>query len=310
MQRVFITGIAGFLGYHLAKHLSTQGYYVAGCDLLQTEGSVKALRVKELQVLDVHLFDLDCSNIEKLKDEFDRQPFDHFVHFAYKYSRIATNEDRVDASIDAIGILTRILEFVCSYQPMKFILASSSAVYESGSNTVVAPESFYGALKVACEGIATSYHKSYGLDVTILRLYTIYGPLGRPDMNYFSFTKTIAENKTLVLHSQKHAARDFLYIDDALDAITNSLTLRDLHIINIGSGQTYTKERLIDELQAILHKKNNIEYRPNRFHVLDEAGADLSAAQQLLQFFPKTSLNTGLHRFVTWYTTYHSEHCK
>lgn len=304
LQRIFITGIAGFLGFHLTKRFCQEGYYVSGCDLLDTNDDIKQLRIKKLKKLNVHLFDLDCNCIDELKEEFELQKYDVFIHLACKYSRIACNSDRVDASLDAIKTLTKTLEFVCEHQPIKFILASSSAVYNSASNKIVEPESFYGALKLSQELIATSYHNSYGIDLTILRLYSIYGPLGRSDMNYFAFTKVIDENKELTIHSQKGAKRDFFYIDDAVEAIGKSMALSGLNTLNIGSGSVHTKEDLIDAIQKILKRRINILYKLHQFHVLDEIGADTAKTNKTLDFTPKTPFIKGLEQFIAWYQKY------
>lgn len=306
MQRVFITGIAGFLGFHIAEQLCKNGYYVSGCDLLDTEDEIKKLRINKLNKINVHLFNLNCKDIETLQEEFELQKYDVFIHLACKYSRIASNSNRVDATKDALENLTNILEFLCEHQPIKFILASSSAVYKSLNNHIVDPESFYGALKLSQELITKTYHNSYGIDVTILRLYSVYGPLARSDMNYFAFTKAIDQSTQLTISSQKGAKRDFIYIDDAVISIEKSLALKGLNILNIGSGITYTKEELIDEIQKILKKKVNILYKTHQFHVLDEIGADTQTLNKLIAFTPKTNIQKGLEQFVTWY----QEHIK
>ncbi|MES2345197.1 MAG: NAD-dependent epimerase/dehydratase family protein, partial [Chlamydiota bacterium] len=213
----------------------------------------------------------------------------------------------VKANLDGF---VKILE-VCRLHPdMKFIYASSSSVYGlnekipfSEEDSTDKPASLYGATKKANEVIAYSYHHLYGINVTGLRFFTVYGPFGRPDMAYYSFTRSIIEGIPLQVYNYGKMRRDFTYIDDIVHGTVAAIDLgAPCQIFNLGNNRPEDLLDLISIIEEKVGKKAKIELLPMQPGDVPITFADISKSAALLGFRPSTSLKEGLSRFVEWYT--------
>lgn len=317
MHKIFITGIAGFIGFHLAKKLQELGFDVSGCDNFNPyyDPSLKRQRASHLQKLGILVLDCDLNDAKIIKQHLKTFCVSHFVHLAaqagIRYS-MTHPESYVHSNLSGFF---QILEILRNNPQIKFIYASSSSVY--GKTTEIPfcetastdhPSSFYGATKKCNEIMAESYHKLYGLHCTALRFFTVYGPWGRPDMAYFSFTKAIVENQPIPVFGEGKLMRDFTYIDDIVDGIIASLQKSNGHndIFNLGHHKPYSVSELISCLETLLEKKAVIEFLPTPLGDVYITYADVSKSKNILDYAPKIDLREGLSYFIRWYQKQYS----
>ena len=208
---------------------------------------------------------------------------------------------------NAYGTLN-LLELMKKYKVKKMVLASTSSLYAGQKMPfredlpVNTPISAYAASKKAAEVMAYTYHYLYGLDISILRYFTVYGPAGRPDMSIFRFIKWIDEEKPIQLFGDGSQARDFTYVDDIARGTIKALKPVGYEIINLGGGKNPISLReIIAKLENLLNKKAKIENKP--FHKTDikETWADIKKAEVLLGWRPEVDIDEGLRRTVEWY---------
>jgi len=197
---------------------------------------------------------------------------------------------------------------------MKFIYASSSSVYGlnqkvpfSENDATDKPASFYGATKKSNELIAAAYHHIHGIDVTGLRFFTVYGPWGRPDMAYFSFTHRIMQGLPIQLFNHGQMKRDFTYIEDIVQGTTSAIDLgAKCEIYNLGNNRTEDLSELISTIETLTGKKAIKELLPMQTGDVPITYADISKSQAQLGYTPRVSLREGLEHFVRWYRDYYS----
>lgn len=313
-KRVLITGAAGFIGFHLARFLLKRGSIVCGCDHFNDyyDPHLKHQRANLLKEEDIEIADLDiCDRIQIEKLIKDKE-ITHIVHLAaqagVRYS-IKHPEKYVHSNIN--GFMT-LLELLRSYPKIKFIYASSSSVYGlnqkipfSETDATLQPANFYAATKIFNEAMAHSYHHLYGLSVTGLRFFTVYGPWGRPDMAYYSFTKAILNEEPISVYHQGKMKRDFTYIDDIVQGIAAAIDLAaECEVFNLGNHHPENLLTLIHYIERYTGKKAKINYLPQPKGEVEVTYADISKSQNRLGFSPKTSLEEGMKQFVDWYLEY------
>jgi UDP-glucuronate 4-epimerase len=310
-MNVLITGSAGFIGFHLARFLKKRGDRVVGLDNFNSyyDPELKRRRSELLQEFEIPLIEADIcdrSLLEKMMVDYE---ITHLVHLAaqagVRYS-LQHPETYVHSNLNGF---VQVLE-VCRRHPgVKFIYASSSSVYGSNKKTPFSeedftdqPVSFYGATKKANEAIAFAYHQLYGIPVTGLRFFTVYGPWGRPDMAYFSFTRAILEERPIQAFNQGQMRRDFTYIDDIVQGTAAAIDLgADCEIFNLGNNQPEELLTLVSLLEKKLGKKAKLEFLPMQPGDVPITYADISKSSRLLNFAPTTTLDQGLSLFVDWY---------
>lgn len=310
-KTVFITGIAGFIGYHLAKALTLRGDIVIGLDNFNSyySPSLKRLRAKNLTDMGVEIFEEDIRNISSLKPLFEKHSFTHLVNLAAQAGvRYSLTNPHTYLESNVNGFL-EILELCRFFPNMKLVYASSSSVY--GTNNTIPfsendplthPASLYAATKISNELMAYSYHHLYKISTTGLRFFTVYGPYGRPDMAYFSFAKAIKEGKPIQVFNHGNMRRDFTYIDDIVDGCIKAIDLgAPCEIFNLGNNKAEPLSNLIAFLEKNLKKKAQLEMKPMQPGDVLETFADISKSQNLLGFQPKVSLEEGIERFVSWF---------
>jgi len=313
-MKIFITGIAGFIGFHLARFLKRRGDFVMGCDHFNSyyDPALKRARAAHLAAADISVIETDIADSTLLKKIVVDKEVTHFVHLAaqagVRYS-ITHPESYVHSNLDGF---VHVME-VCRHRPqMKCIYASSSSVYGlnekipfSEKDPTDRPANLYAATKKSNELIAHSYHHLFGISVTGLRYFTVYGPWGRPDMAYFSFARCIWDDLPLSLYNRGHVARDFTYIDDIVCGTAAAIDLgAPCEIFNLGGEMPLPVLTLVKMLEQEIGKCAKSELVPMQPGEILSTHADITKAKSLLGFAPSISHEEGIKRFVAWYCSY------
>ena len=314
MARILLTGCAGFIGSKVGEVLLQQGHGVMGVDDLNDAYDVrlKEWRLKQLQgQANFQFHRLDIADKSALSEVFTNGgPFDAVINLAARAGVRQSLEDPwVYYRTNVTGTLN-LLELCKDNKVKKFVAASSSSVYGIPSDSgrpfceeqpTDHPLSPYAASKKATEGLCYSYHHLYGLDVTLFRYFTVYGPAGRPDMSIFRFIKWIAEGEPLILYGNGTQERDFTYIDDIAQGTILGLKPTGYQIFNLGNDRPVTILRLISLIEELLGKKAQIDYRPVHPADVPATWASIDKARELLGWQPKIKLEQGLKLAVDWY---------
>lgn len=318
-----VTGAAGFIGMHLSKRLLELGCKVIGYDNLNDyyDVNLKHSRLDLLNQFDNFVFhksDLEDKNyLEKLFTEND---INIVINLAAQ-AGVRYSIENPDAYIQSnIVGFSNILEMCRNHKVEHLLYASSSSVYGANEKTpfsikdkVDNPVSLYAATKKANELMAHTYSHLYKIPTTGLRFFTVYGPYGRPDMAYFSFTKAITEGKPIKIFNNGDMYRDFTHINDIIDGVIKlvenspALTNKELpyKLYNIGNNKP---EKLMDFIQAIecaVGKEATKEYYPMQPGDVYQTYADVSDLVNDINFKPNTSIQEGINDFYKWYSKYY-----
>lgn len=329
--RVLITGVAGFIGFHLARRLLADGWTVQGIDNLNNyyDPGLKKDRLAQLDGHPAFQFrKIDLADRPAMETLFAGPHFDVVIHLAaqagVRYSLQAPHS-YVDSNIT--GFL-HILEGCRAQKTAHLLFASSSSVYGANSHLpysvhdpVDHPVSLYAATKRAGELMAHSYAHLYGIPCTGLRFFTVYGPWGRPDMAYFSFTRKILAGEAIPVFNHGKMQRDFTYIDDIIEGVTRLMpkipntqatwpqdpaaSAAPFRIYNIGNHTPVALTDFIGTLENCLGEKAQIEWLPMQDGDVVATYADVAELQEAVAFAPDTSLQDGLQQFVNWYRRYY-----
>ncbi len=309
-MKVLITGAAGFVGWKTSQRLLEEGHQVVGVDNLNDyyDVSVKEWRLRQLEAFEEFTFyRVDIEDKEALEEVFSKHRFDAVINEAARAGvRYSLENPWVYLSTNAEGTLN-LLELMRKYEVKKMVLASTSSLYagqempfkeELPVNTPISP---YAASKKAAEVMAYSYHYLYGLDITVLRYFTVYGPAGRPDMSIFRFVKWVMQGEPIELFGDGSQSRDFTYIDDVAEGTVRALRPVGYEIINLGGDNPHKLMEALELIEGMLGKKARIEFKD--FHKADMKAtwADISKARELLNWEPKVSLEEGIRRTVEWF---------
>ncbi len=312
MKTVLLTGAAGFIGWKTAEFLLQKGYKVIGVDNLNNyyDPRLKLWRKKQLEKYEnFQFFEVDISNFGALKVLFNSFNFDYIVNLAARAGvRYSIKNPFVYMETNATGTLN-LLELMKEKGIKKFVLASTSSLYAGQPmpfkedlpvNTPISP---YAASKKAAEVMAYTYHYLYGIDVSVVRYFTVFGPAGRPDMSIFRFIKWIDEGTPIKLFGDGSQARDFTYVDDIAEGTILAMEKEvGYEIINLGGGRNpISLKTIIEKLESLLGKKAKIEYKPFNKADMKETWADIEKAEKLLGWKPKIDIDEGLKRTVEWY---------
>lgn len=315
-----VTGSAGFIGFHVSQHLLTQGARVVGLDNFNDYYS-PALKRDRDRVLRQHprfvSVEADLTDLPALEELFAAQRPQRICHLAaqagVRYSLI--NPFAYQRS-NLEGFL-HILELAKRNGVERLVYASSSSVYGgltelpfSESQRVDTPISLYAATKRANELMAHTYTHLFGLPTVGLRLFTVYGPWGRPDMAMWLFTEAMLQGKPIKVFNFGNMERDFTFIDDAVQGIIASLMASDLkpyEIFNIGNHRPEPLLKVIGLLEQELGVKAKQELLPIQPGDVAATYADIARAQTKLGYQPATNIESGISRFINWYKTYHNK---
>jgi len=309
MQNIMVTGVAGFIGSKVAEMLLEKGFSIVGVDNLNDYYDVK-IKNWRLQYLTNYpgfiYYHTDVEHYEAMRKIFQTHTIDAVINEAARAGvRSSLENPFVYYSTNVMGTLN-LLELCKEHKVKKFVLASTSSLYAGQPMPFIedlpvnAPISPYAASKKSAEVTAYCYHFYYGLDVSVLRYFTVYGPAGRPDMSVFRFIKQIIKNEPLEVFGDGSQSRDFTYIDDIAEGTIKALKPLGYEIINLGNNSPYQLIDLIVIIEKHLGEKATINYK--EFHKVDMRAtwADISKAERILKWKPKVSLEEGIRRTVEW----------
>lgn len=335
-KRIFITGSAGFIGFHLAKLLLASGHEVGGYDGMTNYYDVR-LKQHRHAMLNQHegfsATEAMLEDQERLEDAVTAFRPDAIVHLAAQAGvRYSIDNPRAYFDANLVGTFN-VMEAARTLGVGHLLMASTSSVYGANdempfaeTQRVATPLTFYAATKLATEAMGHSYAHIYGLPVTMFRFFTVYGPWGRPDMALFKFTKGIVEGTPIDVYNNGEMYRDFTYVDDLvrgiaglIDAVPVRPTLPEdvrvgdslspvapFRVVNIGNSDKVRLEDFIDAIETVIGKKAIRNYLPMQQGDVPATWADATLLQDLTGYQPQTSFREGVASFVAWYRDYYS----
>ena len=328
MKTILVTGATGFIGFHLSKLLSKENV-VVGIDSMNSYYSIN-LKKDRLDILEgkysknFFFKKLDLCDKNSLKNLFNTYSFDYVINLAAQ-AGVRYSLENPDAYIQSnIVGFHNLLDLIKEKKIKHFIFASSSSVYGMNKNDIFsrkdftdAPVSLYAASKKSNEVIAHSYSHLYEIPMTGLRFFTVYGPWGRPDMAYFSFTNKILENKIINVYGDGSSMRDYTYISDVTSCINNIIisppknnfeyteSNSKFQIYNIGNNKPVKLIEFINTLEEVIGKKANLNFIENQKGDVPCTFADIEDTNLAFDYNPKVRVNEGLSKFYNWYKEYY-----
>jgi UDP-glucuronate 4-epimerase len=323
---VLVTGVAGFVGYHLAQRLLAQGIEVYGIDNLNEyyDVNLKKARLAQLTPQSGFRFQfLDLSDRSSLTQLFQDQSFDAVINLAAQ-AGVRYSIDNPHAYVDSnLTGFVNLLEGCRHSHVRHLVFASSSSVYGvnpkipfSTTDNVDHPISLYAATKKANELMAYTYSHLYRIPMTGLRFFTVYGPWGRPDMAYFKFVKAIESGNPIEVYNHGEMQRDFTYIDDIVEGIIRVMhrppssesdaLVAPYKLYNIGNNQPVTLKRFIEVIEQATGKAAQKNYLPMQPGDVPVTYADVEDLMRDVGFKPSTSIEVGISKFVEWYREYYA----
>jgi UDP-glucuronate 4-epimerase len=311
-MKAIVTGAAGFIGSHLCERLLKEQWTVVGIDNFDNfydpkikHGNIKdCLRNERFRLVEADIRDADSIN------KAAAEGADVIVHLAARAGvRPSIEQPALYTDVNVNGTVA-MLEAARNNHIKKFVFASSSSVYGnpgspgpfSEDDNVDFPISPYAATKKAGELICHTYHHLYGISMTCLRYFTVYGPRQRPDLAIHKFTRLIEEGKPIPVYGDGSMMRDFTYIDDIIDGTVAGINkCAGYNIYNLGESRPIKLNDLIAEIEKALGKKAVKEYLPLQPGDVERTYADVTKARRDLGYAPNTAISEGLKRFVEWF---------
>ncbi len=335
-SKILVTGAAGFIGYHLVKKLVVDGFEIVGLDnindyycvdlkydRLRNQGIIRdkikyAEMTQSQKFKNFRFIKLNLEDKNEIDLLFEQNKFDFIFNLAaqagVRYS-IANPYAYIGSNL--IGFMN-ILEACRNNQIKHLFYASSSSVYGKSNkvpfserDNVDNPVSLYAATKRANELLATAYHNLYNISCTGFRFFTVYGPWGRPDMAYFSFTDDIIKGNSIKVFNNGDLKRDFTFIDDIIESIyilfqkENSNGSCKNRVLNVGNNEPESLLKFISIIENKLGKQAIMEFLPMQQGDVYETYADINELVNLTGYNPKTKLEIGLSNFIDWYREYY-----
>ena len=316
---ILITGCAGFIGFHLSRRLLEKKAKIIGIDNIDKYYSTK-LKQKRISILKkskrFNFAKIDLGNFSKLKKFLLKKKIEIIIHLAAQPGvRISIKNPHNTLNQNLIPFIN-ILELARIKNVKKFLYASSSSIY--GETRIYPfneddkenePISVYGATKLTNEILAASYARNFKIKCVGLRFFTVYGPLGRPDMAYYSFLDNLRKNKTITVFNKGAMKRDFTYIDDVVEGIISllNLKLKESHLVlNIGKGKPDNLMHLVNLIEKNYNKKFEIIFS-KKIPVGDikKTYSNTQRAKKYINWKPKVNLKEGIKKFVDWYKIYY-----
>ena len=335
MDKILVTGSSGFIGFHLAEALMSDGFEVIGCDNLNDYYDVNLKKSRQNILQDKENFinyNINIENLDDLRQIFKKEKPTFVVHLAAQAGvRYSLENPKKYLGSNIIGTFN-VLE-CCKENPVKHLLhASTSSIY--GANISMPYKeidkadsqiSFYAASKKAAEAILHTYSSLWEIPVTAFRFFTVYGPWGRPDMAFFKFTKNIIEGIPIDIFNHGKMKRDFTYIDDIIKSI---ILLKDVvphnqnskkpnykndslspvapyRVVNIGNSKPVKLLDFINEIEKAIGKDAIRNYQNMQKADVYETHADVTLLHELIGYIPNTPINKGIGNFVEWYKKYY-----
>lgn len=324
-RRVLVTGAAGFIGYHLCERLLDDGLQVLGVDSLTPyyDPRLKADRLARLSAREGFRFErLDLADRVATAELFSRESFDAVLHLAAQAGVRYSVENPLAYLDSNLAGMMNVLEGCRHAKVGHLVYASSSSVYGAGNTMPLSedkvtdhPVSLYAASKKANEVMAYSYSHLYDLPATALRLFTVYGPWGRPDMAIFRFVRAIEEGLPIDVYNHGRMRRDFTYVGDVVEAIVRVTALPPRRqgteppqrILNVGNSSPVMLLDFIACLEQALDKPADKRLLPMQAGDVPDTWADVTRLGALTGFSPATPIREGVQRFVDWYRDYVAE---
>jgi UDP-glucuronate 4-epimerase len=311
-----VTGAAGFIGFHTAKALLERGTRVIGIDNLNTYYDVSLKKARLAQLISHDNFTFyheNINNFDTLQKIFSQNHIDKICNLAAQAGVRYSIENPFTYQESNIKGFLNLLEMARKFPVHNFVFASSSSVY--GNNTklpfsvednVDTPISLYAATKRSDELMAFTYSHLYNIPLTGLRYFTVYGPWGRPDMALFIFTSAILNERPIDIYNFGKMKRDFTYIDDIVDGTISSLNNPfKYELFNLGNSKTVQLMDLITLIEEELGIEAKKKFLPLQPGDVPETYADIEKTKKMLAFNPKTSIKTGIRKFIDWYRNYY-----
>ena len=334
-MKIFITGSAGFIGFHLANNLLKAGMIVHGYDAMNNYYDISLKQNRHSILLKNSNFTTTKATLEdneSLSKTVDQFRPDVIVHLAAQAGVLYSLENpRAYIDSNIIGTFN-VMEAAKRYNVKHLLMASTSSVYGANNSMPFSEKdkadtqlTIYAATKKANESMAHSYAYLWKLPITMFRFFTVYGPYGRPDMALFKFVDAILKDKPIDIYNQGEMYRDFTYVDDLVYAISllidkapnislvdkdNSSNITPYRVINIGNSNKVKLLDFIDEIEKILNKKSIRNYMPMQKGDVHATWADCSLLQRLTGYAPNTSINHGVKKFIDWYKSYYNVQTK
>ena len=310
MGNYVVTGAAGFIGARTAELLVRDGHTVIGVDNISHayDLRMKEYRLKRLQTLNGFMFHkLDIAD-KTIIEKFKGEKFDGVINLAaWAGVRASVNNPWIYVDSNVTGTLN-MLELCRHTGTGKFVVASTSSIYgenppyptpESASSSE--PLQPYAASKKGAEAMAHAYHHLHGIDVTVVRFFTVYGPAGRPDLSIFRFVQWIREGRPVRVNGDGEQSRGFTYIDDIARGVILALKPVGYEIINLGGHEVITINNLIRLIEDVVGKKAVVEYGPADPADMRSNWADVTKAGELLGWEPQFNMRAGIEKLVEWY---------
>ena len=312
MSQYLVTGAAGFIARRVIEKLTAAGHQVVGIDNINDSYDIrlKQWRLNRLSAIPQFTFMRDDILRPGLFDEIQNKypGIEAVIHLAARAGvRQAVEMPEVYVQTNAQGTLN-VLEYCRKNKIKKMVLASTSSIY--GANPPLPtteeadsshPLQIYAASKKAAEVMAYTYHHLFGLDATVVRFFTVYGPAGRPDMVMFRFAKWVAEGNPVQVTGDGSQMRGFTNLEDIADGVILALKPLGYEIINLGGHETITISELLARIENLVGQKARIEYIPRHPADVEANWADVSKAKRLLGWQPQVGLDEGITGLVDWY---------
>jgi len=324
MKTVLVTGCAGFIGWKVSERLFEKEINVVGLDNLNDyydlrlkEWRLQQLRAKSLEPgarIEFHFHQCDISNYETIKSVFTNNKIDAIINLAARAGvRVSIEDPWVYLDTNIKGTLN-LLECCKEFGVKKFVLASTSSLYGLNempfreADKTDSPLAPYSATKKGAEVLCYSYHYLYGLDITIPRYFTVYGPAGRPDMSIFIFIKNIYNGIPIAVFGDGRQQRDFSYIDDIADGTLKCLQFgiesyqpSGYEIFNLGNDNPVELIYVINLIEDALGKKAIMRFLPRHPADVFATWANIEKSKEKLDWYPKTTIEEGIKKTVQWY---------
>lgn len=310
-KKYLLTGAAGFIGFQTARQLLAEGHEVVGIDNMNDYYDVRLKEhrldfMKDEKGFEFH--HLDIENLKETKPLFGKHNIDAVINLAARAGvRYSMENPHVYMTTNAHGTLN-LLECMREHDVKKMVLASTSSLYAGQQmpfvemlpvNTPISP---YAASKKAAEVMAYSYHYLYGMDISVVRYFTVYGQAGRPDMSIFRFIKWIDEGTPITIFGDGSQSRDFTYVNDIARGTILAIKNVGYEIINLGGGNNpVSLNTVIEMIEKYLGKKHQRVEKDWHKADMESTQADITKAKSLLGWEPEISLEEGIKRSVEWY---------
>jgi len=314
MKRIIVTGCAGFIGSSVSMELLVQGYSVLGIDNLSPYYNIN---IKKSNVFDLKsskkFFFLEKDINHLTVQDLGSQKWDLCIHLAATPGVLPSLNREKEYHENNVKGTSRLLNILNQAGIKKIIFASSSSVYKANgvklfqeNENETAPLSPYGYTKLKGESLINDYHKKFGFDVLILRLFSVYGPKLRPDLALFKFATAILENKPITVYGNGSSQRDYTNIKDVIKGILSAVrfigeneSVQD--IINIGNANPVKLNTLIKLIEKELKETAKVNYIESKAAEMQFTGADISKAKSILSYKPDVNIEEGIYDFIQWF---------